>query len=216
VSATVPIPGVENDPEAATLGTVISVAAGGRAHPLEADWVALVHSIAAGDELAFRDLYGRMRGLVFILIARIVRDRHTAEELTLDVFHDVWKRAHSYDAAGGTVVGWVLNQARCRALDRTRFELRKKRVNPFPQTEAEAELGLVSCDTQLEGERREALLRAALVDLRPDEREAVELAFFAGCSYAEVAVRLRQPLGTVKTRIRSALKKLRHSLGPEV
>lgn len=176
--------------------------------------MALVHSVAAGDQLAFRDLFGRMRGLVFALIIRIVRDRHTADEVTLDVFHDVWRRAHSYDAAGGTVVGWVMNQARCRAVDRTRFELRKKRVNPFPQTETVG-LSLISSDTQLEGERRDTLLRAALVDLTSDEREAVELAFFAGCSYAEVAVRLRQPLGTVKTRIRSALKKLRHSLGTE-
>jgi RNA polymerase sigma-70 factor (ECF subfamily) len=214
VSAAVPTPGVENDPEAATLGTVISVVAIGKPRPLEADWVALVHSVAAGDQLAFRDLFGRMRGLVFALIMRIVRDRHTADEVTLDVFHDVWRRAHSYDAAGGTVVGWVMNQARCRAVDRTRFELRKKRVNPFPQAET-AGLGHISYDTQLEGERRDTLLRASLVDLTCDEREAIELAFFAGCSYAEVAVRLRQPLGTVKTRLRSALKKLRHSLGPE-
>ena len=96
----------------------------------EKDWVGLVQSIAAGDQRALHALYERTHRIVFTLIVRITNNRETAEELTLDVFHDVWRRASTYDAAGGSVVGWIMNQARSRAIDRLRFEQRKKRVNP--------------------------------------------------------------------------------------
>src|SRR5207253_5283903 len=95
----------------------------------EKDWVGLVHSIASGDQRALHALYERSHRIVFTLIVRITADRQTAEELTLDVFHDVWRRASTYDAANGSVVGWIMNQARSRAIDRLRFEQRKKRVN---------------------------------------------------------------------------------------
>ena len=99
-----------------------------RAVVLEADWVALVRSIAGGDQRAFQALYQQTHRIVFTLIMRIVGNRETAEEVTLDVFHDVWRRASSYDPAGGSVVGWIVNQARSRAIDRLRYDTRKKRV----------------------------------------------------------------------------------------
>ena len=71
----------------------------------------------------------RTHRIVFTLMVRITNNRETAEELTLDVFHDVWRRASTYDPAGGSVVGWIMNQARSRAIDRLRFEQRKKRVD---------------------------------------------------------------------------------------
>ena len=98
----------------------------------EKEWVGLVQSIAAGDQRALHALYERTHRIVFTLIARITNNRETAEELTLDVFHDVWRRASTYDAAGGSVVGWIMNQARSRAIDRLRFDQRKKRVNQHP------------------------------------------------------------------------------------
>ena len=85
--------------------------------------------MAAGDPLALHALYERTHRIVFTLIVRITHNRETAEELTVDVFHDAWRRAASYDPAGGSVVGWIMNQARSRAIDRLRFEQRKKRVN---------------------------------------------------------------------------------------
>ena len=88
----------------------------------ESEWVTLVRSIAARDPRALQALYQRTHRIVFTLIMRITRNRQTAEELTLDVFHDVWRRASTYDAAQGSVVGWVMNQARSRAIDRVRFE----------------------------------------------------------------------------------------------
>ena len=140
-------------------------------------------------------------------------NRETAEELTIDVFHDVWRRASHYDAANGTVLGWIMNQARSRAIDRLRFENRKKRVNGAdvqPLAEAAADPRDV-IELREQGEA----LRAALAALTPDERQAIETTFFAGLTHAEAAARLNQPLGTIKTRIRSGLHKLRHALTAE-
>jgi RNA polymerase sigma-70 factor (ECF subfamily) len=177
----------------------------------EKEWVGLVQSIGAGDQLALRDLYGRTHRVVFTLIIRITNSRETAEELTLDVFHDVWRRAKSYDAAGGSVVGWIMNQARSRAIDRVRFEQRKKRIHshadgPLPATPADS-------DEAVELSEQRRLLQNALAVLTPEQRRAIETAFFSELSHAEAAARLNQPLGTVKTRIRSALAKLRQTLG---
>jgi RNA polymerase sigma factor (sigma-70 family) len=94
---------------------------------LEQVWATLVEAIAAGDQLALHALYEMAHRFVFTLVMRITSNRETAEELTIDVFYDVWRRASRYDAANGTVLGWIMNQARSRAIDRLRFENRKKR-----------------------------------------------------------------------------------------
>jgi RNA polymerase sigma-70 factor, ECF subfamily len=177
----------------------------------EKDWVALVESIAAGDQLALHALYERSHRLVFTLIVRITSNRETAEELTLDVFYDVWRRASSYDAANGTVLGWIMNQARSRAIDRLRFDQRKKRVDPNPDP------ALIAIDAPeyqdvLEAKEQNHALQRALTVLTADERQAIEAAYFSELTHAEVAARFRQPLGTVKTRIRSGLHKLRQAL----
>lgn len=176
----------------------------------EQDWAALVQSIAGGDQLALHALYERAHRPVFTLIMRITANRETAEEVTIDVFHDVWRRASRYDAANGTVLGWIMNQARSRAIDRVRFESRKKRrhitdMQPLGEVAADPSDVLQLC------EQRESL-HAALAALTPDERQAIETTFFAGLTHAEAAVRLNQPLGTIKTRIRSGLHKLRDTL----
>jgi RNA polymerase sigma-70 factor (ECF subfamily) len=205
-----PIPEVDSDPGVTTtLGTILCAGVP-KVRTSEASWVALVQSVAAGDQLALRDLYGRSHAIVFTLIMRIVRDKLTAEELTLDVFHDIWKRARSYDVAGGTVVGWIMNQARSRAIDRMRFESRKKRVDPHPDaaepaTESDA-------DAEIDSGARDRQLRVAVSRLAFGERSAIELAFFSEFTYGETAVRLNEPVGTVKSRIRSGLDKLRHAL----
>jgi RNA polymerase sigma-70 factor (ECF subfamily) len=194
-----------------TLGDVLYAAC--RAPVPEKDWARLVESIAGGDQVALHALYDRASRIVFTLALRITANPETAEELTVDVFHDVWRRASSYDPEAGTVIAWIMNQARSRAIDRLRFENRKKRAHvnggaspPEPQPDPRDVLEL-----RQQGE----LLRAALVALTADEREAIEATFFAGLTHVEAANRLNQPLGTVKTRIRSGLYKLRSSLSPE-
>src|SRR5690348_15259901 len=124
----------------ATLGDVLY--ANSKAPAPEEDWAALVQSIAAGDQLALHALYDRAHRIVFTLIMRITANRETAEELTIDVFHDIWRRASHYDAANGTVLGWIMNQARSRAIDRLRFESRKQRTHDdkvLPLTEVAAD-----------------------------------------------------------------------------
>jgi RNA polymerase sigma-70 factor (ECF subfamily) len=195
----------------ATLGDVLY--AKSKAPVPEQDWAELVQSIAAGDELALHGLYEMAHRIVFTLIMRITANPETAEELTVDVFHDVWRRASRYDPANGTVLGWIMNQARSRAIDRLRFENRQKR-SPGGDMEPLAEVAPDPRDVLAQREQRESL-RAALAALTPDQRQVIETTFFAGLTHAEAALRLNQPLGTIKTRIRSALHKLRHVLAGE-
>ena len=195
----------------ATLGDVLY--AKSKSPAPEQDWVTLVQSIAAADQVALHALYERAHRPVFTLIMRITANREIAEELTVDVFHDVWRRAARYDAANGTVLGWIMNQARSRAIDRLRFESRKKR-SPGNDEQPLAEVAADPRDL-LELREEAQSLRAALTTLTPDERQAIETTFFAGLTHAEAAVRLNEPLGTIKTRIRSALHKLRNTLTAE-
>jgi RNA polymerase sigma-70 factor, ECF subfamily len=195
----------------ATLGDVLY--ANSKPPVPEQDWATLVQSIAAGDQPALHALYEMAHRIVFTLIMRLTANREIAEELTIDVFHDVWRHASRYDAANGTVLGWLMNQARSRAIDRLRFENRKKRsdgADVQPLAEATADPHDV-----LELREQGEALRAALAALTPDERQAIETTFFGGLTHAEAAARLNQPLGTIKTRIRSGLHKLRHALAAE-
>jgi RNA polymerase sigma-70 factor (ECF subfamily) len=200
----------DDDRSPGTLGEVLYANASTTPVP-EAEWVALVHSVAAGDQAALHALYDRAHRVVFTLSMRILANSETAEEVTVDVFHEVWRRAAGYQEAGGTVLGWIMNQARSRAIDRLRFEQRQKRVppdtaEPWPAAESASPDDLIASQQQ-----RETLCRALDV-LTPDERQAIETAFFAELSYADVAARLNQPVGTIKTRIRAGLHKLRRAL----
>jgi RNA polymerase sigma-70 factor (ECF subfamily) len=179
----------------------------------EQEWVTLVRSIGAGDQAALHALYERAHRIVFTLVMRLTANRETAEEVTVDVFHDIWRRASSYDPANGTVLGWIMNQARSRAIDRLRFESRKKRSHDG----SEQVLAEAAADPRdvLELREQSEGLRSALATLTPGERLALETTYFAGLTHAEAAARLGQPLGTIKTRIRSGLHKLRQTLTTE-
>lgn len=203
----------EGERSPGTLGEVL-YANPSKALVPEAQWVGLVRSVATGDQGALHELYERAHRVVFTLSMRITANRETAEEVTLDVFHEVWRRASRYQEADGTVLGWIMNLAHSRAIDRLRFEQRKKRVHPeiaetLPATVAPDPGDLIASKQQAQR------LRRALDGLTPDERQAIETAFFAELTYAEVATRLNQPLGTIKTRIRSGLHKLRTALAEE-
>lgn len=180
----------------------------------EQEWAALVRAVATGDEAALHALYDRAHRPVYTLIVRITANRETAEELTMDVFHDVWRRASHYDPANGTVLGWIMNQARSRAIDRLRFDQRKKRIAPSADEPAQLTEAADPHDL-LAFKQQSEILRSALTSLTPDERQAIEAAFFSELTYAEVAARLDAPLGTIKSRIRSGLQKLRQVLAGE-
>lgn len=206
-----PTNGSAADPAPKTLGDVL-YADRTQARVSEDAWIALVRAMAAGDQRALRALYERTHRLVFTFLARLLNDRQSAEELTVDTFHAVWTRAAKYDPAGGPVLGWIMNQARSRAIDRVRYEQRKKRTAPPPSHDA-CDTGVADRATDaVEAIQQNQALRECLTTLTAAEREAIESAFFLELSYPEVAARLNQPLGTVKTRIRSGLEKLRHAL----
>lgn len=203
---------LEPKPTGTTLGDVLYA---GQPHTVpESEWVALVKSIAAGNQAALHALYARSHRPVFTLVVRMAASRQTAEEVTLDVFHDVWRRASRYDPEAGTVLGWIMNQARSRAIDRLRFDQRKKRRTPDAGGVQEPAPSAALEDVMIL-EQQAATLHQALDALSADQRQAIEQAYFRGFTYAEVAERLEQPLGTVKTRVRAALHMLRQALVDE-
>ncbi|HEX2385940.1 MAG TPA: sigma-70 family RNA polymerase sigma factor [Candidatus Binatia bacterium] len=177
----------------------------------EDEWLKLIRAIASGDQRALHSLYEQTHRIVFTLIVRIMLNRETAEEVTLDVFHDVWRKASSYDPANGSVAGWIMNQARSRAIDRLRFDQRKKRVNTYADSSPPA-ADMLDPQQACLFEEQSRLLRSALQVLSPEERNTIETTFFSELTYEEAARELNQPLGTVKTRIRSGLRKLRDAL----
>lgn len=194
-----------------TLGDILD-ADQSRVRVSEDEWLQLVRAVAAGDQRALHALYEQTHRIVFTLIVRITANRETAEEVTLDVFHDVWRKAATYDPANGSVVGWIMNRARSRAIDRLRFDQRKKRVDPYPHS-LRSTTDTVDPQQACLFEEQSRLLRSALEVLTPEERHTIETAFFSELTYEETARKLNQPLGTVKTRIRSGLGKLREALG---
>ena len=181
----------------------------------EDQWLKLLRAIAGGNQAALHSLYEQTHRIVFTLIVRITMNRETAEEVTLDVFYDVWRKAATYDPANGSVVGWIMNQARSRAIDRLRFDQRKKRVNTYPHS-LRPTTDIVDPQRACLFEEQSRLLRYALEVLTTGERTAIETAFFSELTYEQTATKLNQPLGTVKTRIRSGLEKLREALGRKV
>jgi RNA polymerase sigma-70 factor, ECF subfamily len=178
----------------------------------EAAWVAIVAAIAAKDARALHALFLRLHRLVFTLAMRISGSRHAAEEVALDVFHEIWRRAQGYSPVDGPVIGWVMNMTRSRAIDRVRHDQRQKRTSPAAAPTPEG--GIADADP-VEQRQAAARLRTAMSCLSQDERAAIELAYFSDSTYSEVARRLDVPVGTIKSRIRSGLTKLRFALTGE-
>ena len=201
-------------PQTKTLGDIL-FADKSKGRLSEDGWLQLVRAVAAGDQGALHSIYEQTHRIVFTLIVRITANRETAEELTLDVFYDVWRKALTYDPANGSVIGWIMNQARSRAIDRLRFEQRKKRVNTYPDS-LRPETDVVNPQQAFLFEEQSRLLRDALEILSPEERNAIQTAFFSDLTYEETARELNQPVGTVKTRIRSGMGKLREALGKKL
>jgi RNA polymerase sigma-70 factor (ECF subfamily) len=205
--------GPDREPSPGTLGEVL-YAKPSTSLVSEAEWVALVHAVATGDQIALHALYKRAHRVVFTLAVRITANQETAEEVTLDVFHEIWRRASRYRESDGTVLGWIMNQARSRAIDRLRFEQRQKRVTP--ETGGPPPVTAIADPAEMIAFKQQSeIVRSTLAVLTSDERQAIEAAFFSEMTYAEVAAQLNQPLGTIKTRIRSGLQKLRSALAEE-
>jgi len=181
------------------------------------DDAALLVAMARGDELAVGQLYDRHSAMVLGLALSIVRDRADAESVLLDTFEQAWRTAGRYDPTRGSVASWLLMLARSRSLDLVRSAGRRARLAPVSVDDAPP-AALVAEDAPsdpaqaVEADERRTHVAAALGELPEAQRAAIELAFFDGLSHSEIAERLAEPLGTVKTRIRLGMTKLRHLL----
>jgi RNA polymerase sigma-70 factor (ECF subfamily) len=173
---------------------------------------ALVARAAKGDQTALTALYDETSALVYGLALRILRDQHAAEDVTIDVYAQVYRQVSSYDATRGTPSAWLVTLTRSRAIDRLRQEAqRREREEPLEATMCMPSLSAGPEESSATAELRR-LVQRALALLPPEQRQVIELAYFSGLSHNEIAARLGQPLGTVKTRIRTGLMLLREDL----
>lgn len=173
----------------------------------------LVRRLALGEVDAVASLYDRYAARVMGLAFRILRHSGDAEDVVQEVFAQAWRSAPGYEGSRGTVAGWLLMMARTRAIDKLRARRARGDVAGEPIAEAIPANETPQPD-RLIADEQAALMRGALVALPAEQRQALELAYFEGLTQSEIAAHLSTPLGTVKTRIRTALIALRRSLRP--
>ena len=182
-----------------------------RAEPDVRETERLIASLRGRDERALAELYDRYGRMVYGLALRISGDAGTAEEIALDAFWQLWQQVDRFDARQGSLLNWLLTIARSRAIDRLRARAARKRSVAEDPTDA-GWVGLPEEAAELR--QRSDLVRHAMDSLSPDQRTALSLAYYEGLSHSQIAARLQEPLGTVKTRIRQAMGVLRRTLAP--
>src|SRR5579863_8521197 len=168
------------------------------------------------DPQALADLYDRYGRLVYALILRVVRDTGIAEDLVQETFLRVWNRVQSFDAERGALGSWLLAVARNRAIDYLRSPGGRMMRSSLELLETEHPAGFADFEADVLNQDTARRIRGALERLSPNQRSVIELAYFEGLSQTEMAERMGQPLGTVKTWVRTALKNLRDQLGATV
>jgi RNA polymerase sigma-70 factor, ECF subfamily len=176
------------------------------------DAVELVGEVARGNREAFGRFYDRYASLVFSFALRVLHSRSEAEDLLQEVFFQAWRQAATYDPARGHPEAWLLMITRARAIDKLRsMRRRSERTLSMDETESSSEVGVTASGAT----RSEAKLTVtgALAGLPDAQRRVLEMAYFGGLTQSEIAAQLGEPLGTVKTRIRTGLERLRGLLG---
>ena len=179
----------------------------------EPNWTALLQEITSGDQAALAEFYDATSPMVFGLALRILNERAAAEDAVVEVYMQVWTQAITYEPQRGAPLAWLLTLTRSRAIDLLRARTRVQAVelreasDGAPSAALDPEASSVAAEQQ-------RFVRRALEGLSDDQRQVIELAYFAGLSHTEIAARLGQPLGTVKTRIRTGMIRLRELLDP--
>ena len=174
----------------------------------------LLKLIAKADQNALGELYERLSRLVYSIALNALNDPSLAEEVTQDVFLRVWQRADTYRAESGKVVTWIAGITRNRAVDQIRYRNIRPQSNQVPWDTEVFELQDESQDVEVSAAQNEQRkrVRRAVSQLPPEQQQVLALAYFQGYSHSEIADYLDEPLGTVKTRIRLAMKKLKQAL----
>jgi RNA polymerase sigma-70 factor (ECF subfamily) len=173
---------------------------------------ALIARMADGDESAFSQFYDAYAGLAFGLIRRILREKEAAEEVLQEVFWQIWREAGTYDPRRGSPEAWLVMRAKTRAIDKVRSIRRREQTFVAPVEERIIRDQSPGADPALAAADR-GLVEGALARLPEAQRRVIELAFFDGFTQSEIAARLGDPIGTVKTRTRLGLERLRAILG---
>ena len=180
--------------------------------------VFLMQRTGQGDRGSFEQLYERFSGVLFSTALNVLNNQEAAEDVLQDVFVAIWEKAPLYDAVRGKPLTWAVTLTRYKAIDRLRSLRRKGILHERVEQEAkifEEHTGSSSLN-EVDSAEKSRIVRAAIVQLSPTQREAIELAFFSGLTQAEIAKKLRQPLGTVKARIRRGMRKLREIIAPSL
>lgn len=169
---------------------------------------ALIDKIVARDEAALAALYDRYAAMLSSVLNRILRDSQAAEEILQDTFFQLWRSAARFDASRGSLAGWLLVMARNRAISRLR------RRNPTAGDELGENTVVLRLNLESSVAQQQLLgrVKSALENLPAEQRACVELAYFEGLTHTEIAQRTGDPLGTVKTRLRSAVESLKRNL----
>jgi len=173
---------------------------------------ALVHRLLQRDVSAFEELYDRHSRVVYGLVLRILQQASTAEEVVQDVFLQLWRSAGRYDQARGPFIPWLLTLARNRALDQLRLKSERQRRREDQTEELPPVATMPNFEGSLDEKRRARRVRELIDSLNPQQKRAIELAYFEGLSHSEIANALNEPLGTVKSWIRNGLLRLKEGL----
>lgn len=178
------------------------------------DHSALLRQIASGDQGALASFYERYKNLVYSIAVNVLGSREDAEEVTIDVFSQIWEKAGSYNPERASVTTWISSLARYRSIDALRR--RASRLNPHSPKWSDACLDCVPAPDNILEDAETALTQKevskALAELPENQREVLSFSYFRGMSHSEIAEVLNEPVGTIKTRIRSALQSLRKKL----
>lgn len=174
--------------------------------------IELLQRIARGDRDAFSRFYDLYSNVLFSIAFRVLNDQKEAEDVLQESFLQIWEKAPTYKPQAGKPFSWALTITRNKAIDRIRFLQRQSRLVESATNQAEPAAEVVTVRESVFGREKAELIRLALTGLPSDQKQAIELAFFSGLTQHEISAALREPLGTVKTRIRRGMLKLRDSL----
>lgn len=173
---------------------------------------ALVQRLLQRDVSAFEQLYDRHSRIVYALVLRILQQASTAEEVVQDIFLLLWRNAGRYQSARGPFVPWLLTLARNRALDHLRLKSERQRRREEQSEEPPPIASSPQYEDALDEKRRAERVRSLMAALSPQQKKAIEMAYFEGLSHSEIAAELKEPLGTVKSWIRNGLLRLKEGL----
>ncbi len=171
----------------------------------------LLHGIANGDRTAFAEFHRRFHGMVYATAIQVLHNHEDAEDTCQEVFHGLWKKAGMFADDRGKPSTWLAAMARNRSIDRLRSRQRRSRLNDSFEEESRVAVQMVRTDPSQEASANEMghHVRSAVMELSPEQREAIQLAFFQGLTQLEIAQHTGEPLGTIKARIRRGLGRLR-------